>query len=147
MYAAASATSITREVSRTGGTGLAFTSIVSPMLGLTDDDGRVAIVGVVGAEVNIGVGGEPSGVGVSGWSFLSFSLASSPSTRFNRASKTSVLGPLFFGTASGRDRSQAVSGFALVAGDISALYHGTYHIRKDTGILDKPRMKAATGCT
>lgn len=33
--------------------------------------------------------------------FFSLSLASSPSTRFRRASSTSVLGPRFFGTASG----------------------------------------------
>lgn len=32
--------------------------------------------------------------------FLSLSWASKPSTLFNRASKTSVLGPRFFGTAS-----------------------------------------------
>ena len=32
--------------------------------------------------------------------FFSLNLASNPSTRFRRASKTSVLGPRFFGTAS-----------------------------------------------
>ena len=40
-----------------------------------------------------------STIGVSGSPF-SFSFASKPSTRFSNASKTSVFGPLFFGTAS-----------------------------------------------
>lgn len=36
--------------------------------------------------------------------FFSFSLASNPSTLFKRASKTSVFGPRFFGTASIKDQ-------------------------------------------
>jgi hypothetical protein len=39
-------------------------------------------------------------VGVPGSVFFSFSRCSNPSTRFRRASSTSVFGPLFFGTAS-----------------------------------------------
>lgn len=46
------------------------------------------------------VAGLVSEVGVPLSVFLSLSRCSSPSTRFNRASSTSVFGPLFFGTAS-----------------------------------------------
>ena len=43
---------------------------------------------------------DPGAAPSSGSGFFSFNWASKPSTRFSRASSTSVLGPLFFGTAS-----------------------------------------------
>lgn len=43
----------------------------------------------------------PAKASVSSSVFFSLSFASRPSTLFNRASKTSVLGPRFLGTASG----------------------------------------------
>lgn len=43
---------------------------------------------------------EDSAASVPSSAFFSLSLASRPSTRFSRASRTSVLGPRFFGTAS-----------------------------------------------
>lgn len=46
--------------------------------------------------------GEDDGCSLS--AFFSFSLASNPSTLFKRASKTSVFGPRFFGTASIKDQ-------------------------------------------
>lgn len=108
VYMADSAISTARAVSTTGGAGFCFTSIVSPTLGFTEgfneDDGFGGIVGVVGAEVAMGVGGSSSVLGDPGVSFFCFNLASSPSTLFSRASRTSVLGPLFFGTASVRSK-------------------------------------------
>lgn len=71
--------------------------------GLTaEDDESSEMVAGAATDVTAGVVVAFSDVEVAGWSFFSFSLASSPSTLFNRASKTSVLGPRFFGTASGQ---------------------------------------------
>ena len=95
VYTAASGTSATRVASTSGRD---CDSLPSPLLAFAanatveeheDDD-----------NASSAVGGALSDVGVAARSFFSFNLASSPSTLFNRASSTSVLGPLFLGTAS-----------------------------------------------
>lgn len=98
--------SIERAVSITGGIGCDLTSTVSLEAGFLEVDGSWETVEVgedapAGAVVaEVGIKAVVSAVEAPGWSFFSFSLASSPSTRLRRASRTSVLGPLFFGTAS-----------------------------------------------
>lgn len=63
-----------------------------------------------------------SKVGVGCWVFFSFKRASSPSTLFSSASRTSVFGPLFFGTASAeRNESGQASHTAPRAQDEAAM--------------------------
>lgn len=93
-------------MSITGGIGWDLKSTLSAEPGFLEVDGswetaevgEEAPAGAVVAEV--GIKAVESAVEAPGWSFFSFSLASSPSTRLRSASRTSVLGPLFFGTAS-----------------------------------------------
>lgn len=69
--------------------------------------------------------------------FSSFNLFSNPSTRFNKASNTSVFGPRFFGTAS-------ISLLTIVQSNLLELAH---HKCMGTGRPDRPRKSVATGCT
>jgi hypothetical protein len=93
VYTAGSVTSTVRTVSMTG-CGFAASSTV--LFGFavvagsaTADEDAFSIAEASGSELDC-----------PGCSFLLFSLASSPSTLFRSASRTSVLGPRFFGTAS-----------------------------------------------
>lgn len=98
------AASNVRTVSTTLSNDCGLASMVSPPCGgAVDDDDSSSITEVAGNEVEAVVGEEDeslSEVACAGWSFFSFNFASSPSTLFRRASRTSVLGPLFLGTAS-----------------------------------------------
>jgi len=85
--------------------------------------------------------GPDSDSGVSGSAFFSFSRASRPSTLLSSASKTSVLGPLFFGTA-----STAHNQLAFEGGVGSSEARSTYHIYTGTGILDTPRRRDEDDC-
>lgn len=103
VYTADSFASIARAVSTTGWSGWGFTSMESVESGLPEEDSSSSEM-ATGADT--GAAAEPvvafSELDVAEWSFFSFNLASSPSTLFNKASNTSVLGPRFFGTASGQ---------------------------------------------
>ena len=85
--------------------------------------------------------GPDSDIGVSGSDFFSFNRASRPSTLLSSASKTSVLGPLFFGTA-----SRAHNQLAFEGGVGSSEACSTYHIYMGTGILDTPHRQDEDDC-
>lgn len=76
--------------------------------------------------------------------FFSLSFCSNPSTLFRRASKTSVFGPLFFGTASVTEQHRTL--ISKAAGWVT-WYPNTYRIYKGIGRPDMPRTMVADGCT
>lgn len=97
-------TSIPRVVLIAGWSGCCFASTDSFEPCSADEDVRFSLSAAAAGSAVVAVAAEAltglSELGESGWSFFSLSLASSPSTLLRRASRTSVLGPLFLGTAS-----------------------------------------------
>lgn len=102
-----------------------LSSVFVPVVAVGDTDSSEILVGGF------------SEVEASGSVFFSFSRASSPSTLFSKASKTSVLGPLFFGTA---------SVVMMSNGPRQRMIELTYRIHMGTGRPGRLHRQVVDGC-
>lgn len=105
-----------KGVANLGTTGVGDTFGLSPDLGETlSDANRLGAGSPVSVSVASATAFEsPASADVVGEAcsaFFSLNLASRPSTRFRSASRTSVLGPRFLGTASVKRRAWSATGF------------------------------------